>query len=380
MAPDGPYHHLDNAGMDGDDPTQQSVIISDSLDIPITDPPLYRCAEQAEPTGESVQIETQIRINTVTWEHVNNQAQIENALHLDIFLDTPASIALFRLHGDLQLTHKNATTSIQPVYLFIYPEDIECIGFEAATETSPCDTLRFKLRRNPYLVAPRDSVLEPNSRDIALHRSIQALATATEINVQVNSSGTSSLSQTDLEKIASVFSPNHKILIDARRANLDALYGHESGEVLNLGKPAKSLEANYSLANDADLAEDATTTTHVRIPSIPEDIMTRFGTINNGLNSLCKLLDGMNTRLERLEKMTAAALEADYNPLLHGPEETAQMLAEVSRLVDQGIVEFKTECEDVAKETLSELRNEFNQVAEQIRGEATKKNGEPSWS
>jgi len=88
----------------------------------------------------------------------------------------------------------------------------------------------------------------------------------------------------------------------------------------------------------------------------------------------------MNTRLERLEKMTAAALDADYNPLLHGPEETAQMLAEVSRLVDQGIVEFKTECEDVAKETLSELRNEFNQVAEQIRGEATKKNGEPSWS
>lgn len=115
------------------------------------------------------------------------------------------------------------------------------------------------------------------------------------------------------------------------------------------------------------------TTTRVRIPSIPEDIMARFGTINNGLNSLCKLLDGMNTRLERLEKMTAAALDAEYNPLLHGPEETAQMLDEVSRLVDQGIVEFKTECEQVAKEALSELRNEFDNMSAQLRGETTKK-------
>ncbi|KAL6893426.1 hypothetical protein GGI43DRAFT_413292 [Trichoderma evansii] len=374
-AQDGAYHQLDNAGIDGDDSMQQSVFMSDSLDIPITDPPLYRCPEQTEPTGNSIQIETQLRNNTVTWEDVNSQIQSENDLHLDIFLDTLASIALFRLHGDIQLTHRNASSSKQPVYLFIYPEDIECIDFDAA-ETLPFDTLRFKLRRNPYLVAPRDSVLEPNSSDIPLHRSIQALATATEIIVQISNSETNSLSHTDLGKIASAFSPNHKILIDARRANLDALYAHESGEVLNLGKPAKSLEVDYSSADDAALAEDATT--HVRIPSLPEDIMTRFGTINNGLNSLCKLLDDMNTRLERLEKMTAAALDADYNPLVHGPEETAQMLAEVSKLVDQGIVEFKTECEEVAKETLSELRNEFNQVAEQIRGETTK-NGEPSW-
>lgn len=31
MAPDGPYHQLDNASMDGDDPMQQSVFISDRL-------------------------------------------------------------------------------------------------------------------------------------------------------------------------------------------------------------------------------------------------------------------------------------------------------------------------------------------------------------
>lgn len=216
---------------------------------------MYRCAEQTEPTGESIQIETQIRNNTVTWEDADNQVHSEDDLHLDIFLDTPASIALFRLHGDLQLIHDEVTSSKQAVYLFIYPEDIECIDFETATETLPNDTLRFKLRRNPYLVAPRDSVLEPNSSDIPLHRSIQALATATEMRVQINSSGTNSLSQIDLRKIASAFSPNHKILIDARRANLDALYAHESGEVLNLGKPTKSLEVDYSSADDASLAE-----------------------------------------------------------------------------------------------------------------------------
>ncbi|KAK1252594.1 hypothetical protein MKX08_003781 [Trichoderma sp. CBMAI-0020] len=366
MAHDGAYHPFDE-----DDSMQHSVFMSDSLEIPITDPPLYRCAEQTEPTGDSIQMETQIGISTVTWG-AGNQVQSEHGLELDIFLDTPASMALFRLHGDLQLTHRHMVTSRQPVYLFIYPEDIECIQLEAATATAPVDTLRFKLRRNPYLVAPRDSFLPPNSSDIALHRSIQALATATEINVQVDGSGTDSLSQTDLGKIAAAFEPNHKILIDARRANLDALYAHESGEVLNLDKPAKSLEVFYPSPDDADLAEDATTTTRVRIPSIPEDIMTRFGTINNGLNSLCKLLDGMNTRLERLEKMTAAALDAEYNPLLHGPEETAQMLDKVSRLVDQGIVEFKTECEQVAKETLSELRSEFDNMSAQLRGEAKK--------
>jgi hypothetical protein len=195
----------------------------------------------------------------VTWEDANNQVQSENGLDLDIFLDTPASLALFRLHGDLQLTHKHIVTSKQPVYLFIYPEDIEYINFEAASETTPVDTLRFKLRRNPYLVAPRDSVLPPNSSDIPLHRSIQALATATEINVQIDSSGTDSLSQIDLGKIAAAFSPGHKILIDARRANLDALYAHESGEVLNLGRPIKSLEAYYPSPNDADLAEGEST-------------------------------------------------------------------------------------------------------------------------
>lgn len=116
------------------------------------------------------------------------------------------------------------------------------------------------------------------------------------------------------------------------------------------------------------------TTARVRIPSVPEDIMTRFGTINNGLNSLCKLLDGMNTRLERLEIMTAAALEAEYNPLLHGPEETAQMLEEVSRLVDESIVEFKTECEEAARKTLTELRREFNHMSADLRDELTKTN------
>lgn len=115
-----------------------------------------------------------------------------------------------------------------------------------------------------------------------------------------------------------------------------------------------------------------TTTTRVRIPSIPEDIMARFGTMSNGLNSLCKLLDGMNDRLERLEKMTAAALDAEAKPLLHGPVEAVQMLDEVSRLVEEGIVEFKTECEGVAKETLGELRNEFDRMSEQLRGEAKK--------
>lgn len=215
---------------------------------------MYRCAEQTEPTRDSIQVETQIAINTVTWGDASNQ-QSANGLELDIFLDTPASIALFRLHGDLQLTHKHMVTSSQPVYLFIYPEDIERIDFEAATGTTPFDTLRFKLRRNPYLVAPRDSVLPQNSSDIPLHRSIQALATATEINLQIDGSGTGSLSQTDLGKIATAFAPNHKMLIDARRANLDALYAHESGEVLNLDKPAKSLEVFYPSPDDADLAE-----------------------------------------------------------------------------------------------------------------------------
>ncbi|KAL7894846.1 hypothetical protein HDV63DRAFT_382666 [Trichoderma sp. SZMC 28014] len=366
MAQDGAYRRFDE-----DDSMHRSVFMSDSLELPITDPPLYRCAEQTEPTRDSIQVETQIAINTVTWGDASNQ-QSANGLELDIFLDTPASIALFRLHGDLQLTHKHMVTSSQPVYLFIYPEDIERIDFEAATGTTPFDTLRFKLRRNPYLVAPRDSVLPQNSSDIPLHRSIQALATATEINLQIDGSGTGSLSQTDLGKIATAFAPNHKMLIDARRANLDALYAHESGEVLNLDKPAKSLEVFYPSPDDADLAEDAATA-RVLIPSIPEDIMTRFGTINNGLNSLCKLLDGMNTRLERLEKLTAAALDAEYNPNLQGPEEAAQMLDEVSRLVDQGIVEFRTECEQVAKETLSELRNEFEDMSAQLRGETTKK-------
>ncbi|KAL7919366.1 hypothetical protein ACQKWADRAFT_301525 [Trichoderma austrokoningii] len=366
MAQDGAHHHFDDddAGLERDDPLQQSVFLSDSLVIPFTDPPLYRCAEQTEPTVDSIQMEREIRINTVTWEDANHEVQSEHDLHLDIFVDTPASIALFRLHGDLELTHRHAVTSKQPVYLIIYPDDIERIDFEAA---APLDTLRFKLRRNPYLVAPRDSLLRPNSGDIPLHRSLQALATATEINVLVDSSGADSLSQTDLGKMAAAFSPNHRILIDARRANLDALYAHESGEVLNLDKPAKSLEVFYSPPDDACLAEDATT--RVRIP---DDILTRFGAINNGLSSLCNLLDGMNTRLERLEKMTAAALDAEYHPLLHGPEETAQMLDEVSRLVQEGIVECKTECEHVAKETLGELRSEFDRMSEQLRGETAK--------
>lgn len=198
--------------------------------------------------------ETQIKIN-VTWEDVNNQVQRENDLDLDIFLDTPASIGLFRLHGDLQLTHKHMVTSKQPVFLFIYPEDIERIDHETATEAAPLDTLRFKMRRNPYLVAPADSLLRPDSSDIALHRSLQALATATEISLEIDTSGAGTPSQADLGKIATAFSPNHRILIDAWRANLDSLYAHEKGVVLNLDKPAKSLEVFYAPPDDAYLAE-----------------------------------------------------------------------------------------------------------------------------
>jgi hypothetical protein len=120
--------------------------------------------------------------------------------------------------------------------------------------------------------------------------------------------------------------------------------------------------------------QSATTRSHV--PFVPQDVLTRFGAISSGLEALCSLLNGMNSRLERLEKMTAVALDADNNLRHYGTEERAGMLAEVNRLVDEGIVDFKTECEDIAKETLKELRNEFNEAAEQLRNEALKKMGE----
>jgi hypothetical protein len=216
--------------------------------IAIRGPALPRPTED---TRESFKIEIQAKYNIVSWKDNNNRVQSENKLHLSIFLDTLASTALFRLHGDIQLTYKGITSSKQAIYLFIHPEDIQSVTLESTADVPPMNTLCFSLQRTPRLVAPKDCVLMSESEDECLLRSIQALSTLTKFNVHLNSSGMNSSSTPDLERVASIFSPNHNIAVDATRANLNTLYSDNVGEVVNSNKGVTGLEANLLPYDDA---------------------------------------------------------------------------------------------------------------------------------
>ncbi|KAL7791945.1 hypothetical protein V8C37DRAFT_381842 [Trichoderma ceciliae] len=346
-------------------------------------------SDATERTGESIPIEMPIKNNQVTWKDINNQVQSENNLHLGIFLDTSANTALFRLHGDVYLTDCKTIGSKRAIYLFIHPEDIQNITLEASTDVPPMNVLCFTMQRTPRLVIPKNEILQLKPKTESLLRSIQALAAVTSFNVQLNSHGMTSSTRTHLEHVASIFSPNHNIRVDARRANLNTLYVGKGGEIVDPSTATTSLEADPPSYTEAvvvsnkrkrkrkrkilDIQNDQSLATHHHVPFMPPNIFACFINISNRLDHLHSLLDGMNSRLERLENLVADALGADPGACCYGTEERADMLAEVYRLVDDGIVSIKMECEDTTKETLKELQNTFNQASEQLRNEATER-------
>ncbi|KAM0260895.1 hypothetical protein ACHAQJ_002514 [Trichoderma viride] len=339
--------------------------------------------KSTEETREPVKIETEMKHNIVTWKDAKSQAQSEIKLHLYIFLDTSANTALFRLYGEIQSTDEETTSSKQVIYLFIHPEDIRFITLETTDDVPPLNTLCFSLRRSHYIVAPGVSFGRMMPEDVPLLISLDSISNSAKFNVQLNSSGMNALSKSDLEQVAFLFSPNHNIVVDKRRADPDTFFLDTSGEVASSPIPTCFISFSSpfdetlkltplmlgmlnSKHKNPNLHHEQSVTAPGRAPLVPQDILTRFGAISSSLGALYELLDGLNSRLERLERMTAA------NPGHDSVEETTDRLAEVNMLVDKGIVDFKAECEDVAKKALKELRNEINDAAEQLRSEAMK--------
>lgn len=171
---------------------------------------------------------------------------------MDLHLDTIATprTALFLLRGQCAL--KNGTPVSVPLYLFIYPENIQSIEVAPAPlptpTTEPIATsanrflrLHFIMTQTPTLVAPLNRPLEPKPRSKAVLDTLYSLAAAKDISIYLNRQLLPMDILPQLALLPSAF-PTANIhsrpRTDEDRASIARLYAGTGGQIITTGATA----------------------------------------------------------------------------------------------------------------------------------------------
>ncbi|KAL6825338.1 hypothetical protein V8C40DRAFT_228469 [Trichoderma camerunense] len=341
--------------------------------------------ESAEPVsgdqnGEALEVDVTYRNNLLTWQNTDGQMQRAEGLNLDLYLDTSTNTAIFKIYGYVLLKGSKSKSSKQAVYLFIHPETIQSITLQtkhAALFSTLIQSglihhsLCFSLTAQPHLVVPKNLILESRPKTKALLDSIQALATATAFTVHLSNLHTVTLTQENLELIASTFSLSHndnRPSTNTRRANLTTLYAGRGGEIVNVKKDVANTEAclppysepapsrnHHSNKRKRDLSDHDT-----ERPSTTQDQILLI------LKNICTRLDCMEGRMVKLEDKVSEALDSTHS---RGEEERLELLEEVENRIDDCITDMRIESQDI----IEDLKDEVDATLERLDNEASER-------
>jgi hypothetical protein len=165
------------------------------------------------------------------------------------------------------------------LYLFIYPEHIESIEYEARNSSSLPDiqknssaSLRFTMTQPPSFVIPANRPLNPKSKSRPKVDAMQALAKVKCFTVHLNYLGLGFEIRDVLPLLPSIFVPNHRLKREERSADLQSLYDGTGGEVVNFGEIPATCGTNpcgtaIGAVKDVGVAAVATVTHDEELPS-----------------------------------------------------------------------------------------------------------------
>ncbi|RFU78897.1 hypothetical protein TARUN_3336 [Trichoderma arundinaceum] len=227
----------------------------------------------------------------------------------------------------------------------------------------------------PRLVAPKNLILESRPKTRALLDSMQALATVTSFTVHIKNPDTIASTTKDFELITSAFSASHtdnRPSTNNKRANLTTLYAGKGGEIINADTATANLEAcppplysepvlscshvsNKRKRKGSDIDNDRHSTDQDHILLI--------------LKNICTRLDGIESRMGRLEDKVQEVLDAGRSPNRYGAEERMEMLEEIDNRIDDCITDLKIESHDI----IQDLRDEIDGTLERLDNEASER-------
>lgn len=185
----------------------------------------------------------------VAWEADDGLARHLADLKMDFYVDTTGRTALFSLRG--QCTLKSGTPAAVPLFLFVYPENIQSVevaytssalphteGQKAVPGIDRFINLRFNMAQPASLVGPKHRPLQPKERSKALVDRLHSLATVTVVSVFLELSSLATETRAQLALLPSIFSStgaHSRLTTPANRASLQRLYGGAGGYIVNPG-------------------------------------------------------------------------------------------------------------------------------------------------
>ncbi|KAL7905986.1 hypothetical protein GGI35DRAFT_471469 [Trichoderma velutinum] len=226
---------------------------------------------ECEMNTEVTSIESTYAIYSVTWEDADGQTKEvynpKSDFKLDIYTNTSANKAMFKLHSYINLKTSRRQSNKQNFYLLIPPERIKTI----TTQTSPTAqstasntaavpnfySLHFSLIQEPDFIGPESHLPTSKGKTKAQLDLLQDLATVTEFTIHLAGSDTvTPKQQKDLELLATIFSPlntENRPRSDNKRGNLATLYAGKGGKVINTDTGVAHDEASPPTYHSATL-------------------------------------------------------------------------------------------------------------------------------
>jgi hypothetical protein len=175
------------------------------------------------------------------------QRTLTEDLTLSIFACAVKTTALIKLYTHIyQKSNKN--TNKQPIYLFIYPENIKAIKLRNKQSRSekPYYSLHFSMTKEPCLIF-KERVIESKTRTKACLDMMQRLAGLKEFSLEIDNLSALTPAIKDLELFTSAFLPDRiktRPRTDGERADIRKLYAGTKGEIIDSTQAASHIEAS----------------------------------------------------------------------------------------------------------------------------------------
>ncbi|KAL7928819.1 hypothetical protein V8C35DRAFT_317128 [Trichoderma chlorosporum] len=340
-------------------------------------------------------IDNSYHIHMVTWKDANGQRNQIHNLGLDMYMNTSANTAMFKLYSYINLKGSRRKSNRQSAYLFIYPERIRAISAQISSNESSAEShtvMHFSLIQRPDLIGPQDRAFASKDKTSTQLDLLQDLSLVTEFTIHLAASGTLATEQKDFASLTTVFSATNTEIRprrDNKRGNLATLYAGKGGEIIIVdpGVMHKTNPPSYSATlsslnkrrrPDSDDEGPAVT----RMPHIAQYFESLTRLIDTRFNHLERSIKELNTRFNHLErsigevKDTIRDLDTSHTPCRFDTEERDGIVQEVKELCDDHDITFKVASQDLLDDievernkTIDQVREECDEITDQYRDE-----------
>ncbi|KAL7893706.1 hypothetical protein HDV64DRAFT_133583 [Trichoderma sp. TUCIM 5745] len=324
--------------------------------------------------------------NRVTWNDASEQLCQMEDVSFDLYLNTSANTAMFKLHAYVILRGGKGKSNKQAVYLYIHPERIQAIKYNVYHNPQPSTSKAFQPRhyslcismtQAPDLIRPKGRPLDSKGKTKTRLHLIEDLASVTKFVVHLDSSN-AVLSKADLDLLEKTFSsdrPEGRPRTDVPRANPATLYAGHGGEIAEKKEFMQTAESPPPYAGSAPNPQSSKKRRRVdfsdedssgvaRVLALLKDVVCRLDNIESRIETR---FDDMESRVSGLEQYIKENLLDDgRSPCRYGTEERQEIFEEMGNQVELATEDLKWTCQDAINEMEKENGNNWTQMTEDL--------------